>query len=52
MSEKIVEALPGREGQSPSPTHHQEIHRTPCKKPVIAKPVRTLAVAIRTPLRG
>ena len=24
-------------------------HRTPCKKPVIAKPVRTLAVAIRPP---
>ena len=24
-------------------------HRTPCKKPVIAKPVRTLVVAIRTP---
>ena len=43
MSEKIVEALPVREGQSPSPTHHQEIHRTPCKNPVIAKPVYTLA---------
>ena len=25
-------------------------HRTPCKHPVIAKPVRTLAVAIRTPV--
>ena len=25
------------------------IHRTPCKNPVIAKPVRTLAVAIRSP---
>ena len=24
-------------------------HRTPCKTPVIAKPVRTLAVAIRSP---
>ena len=52
MSEKIIEVLPVREGQSPSPMHHQEIHRTPCKKPVIAKPVHTLAVAIRTPLRG
>ena len=26
-----------------------DLHRTPCKKPVIAKPVRTPAVAIRTP---
>ena len=33
--------------ESPSPTHHKETHRSPCKKPVIAKPVRTLAVAIR-----
>ena len=24
-------------------------HRTPCKTPVIARPVRTLAVAIRIP---
>ena len=28
---------------------HPAVHRTPCKNPVIAKPVRTLAVAIRSP---
>ena len=28
---------------------HPATHRTPCKNPVIAKPVRTLAVAIRVP---
>ena len=33
----------GRDPYVPPPTNH----RTPCKKPVIAKPVRTLAVAIR-----
>ena len=26
-----------------------DLHRTPCKNPVIARPVRTLAVAIRVP---
>ena len=26
-----------------------DLHRTPCKNPVIARPVRKLAVAIRVP---